>query len=156
MAGRTPKPLQAHILAGSYRRDRHGPIPEREPEGRPDKPPDLTPEAAAFWDSVCSELIDSGIAKRIDAPAMRVMADLWGQLQRASRLADANAGDVNARRAVTTLAAEFGRWAARFGLSPSDRLRLQGAVPEATRPGVSHRQRQTAEELERVYFGNND
>jgi hypothetical protein len=113
----------------------------------------MQPEAAAFWDSVCEELIGAGIAKHIDGPALALLADLWAKLQAASRLADADAGDTNARRAVTTYAAEFGKWAARFGLSPGDRLRLQGAIPEATRPGVSHRQRQTAEELERTYFG---
>ena len=156
MAGRPRKPLNLHLLEGTHRADRHGPVPQRTPsgpEGRPTKPQDLTPDAARFWDDICEERADANIAKRIDGPALRLMADLWGKLQTVSRLADADPTDVAARRSMVAYSSEFAKLAGKFGLTPDARQRLQGAIPETPRPGIAARRRETTEELEARYFG---
>ena len=143
---RPRKPMNLHLPEGTYRSDRHGPraADPLATDERPKRPRGLSGDARKFWDDVCEELIEKGIAKHIDGAALRLMADLWGKLQTVSKAADADPTDTNARRAVTTYAAEFSKMAARFGLTPADRQRLQSIGPDPeTRQA----------EIERQYFG---
>jgi phage terminase small subunit len=141
--GRPRKPLAAHLLDGTYRADRHGAATADPFDGEPKRPRNLTGDARKFWDSTIADLAERGIVKAVDAPACELLADLWAKYKAASRLLDASPTDKETRQAVVGFAAEFGKLAARFGLTPSDRQRLdlQQQTPSA---GVDKRERRPA------------
>src|SRR5262249_21180976 len=63
--GRPRKPIEKHLLDGTFRADRHGPVPDDAGSGpAPVKPADLDDLAGAFWDRVV--LLLAGIVRDRD------------------------------------------------------------------------------------------
>ena len=113
MRGRKPRPAGAHILAGTFRRDRHR-LGEIRASGRPTQPEYLTGRAAALWSEVLPRL---PWVVFVDGP----MLGLWCVLQ-AELEADPvamNSARISQLRSV----------AAELGMSPSSRTRLPPPPP---------------------------
>ena len=115
MAGRKRKPPQLHLLQGSYRPDRHGPLPESEAEpsatlASTSRPKYLRGRAAKLWDEV------AGLCWWLDAPDV-YKCGMWCALQaefeRGS--AEMTAARINALRALGS----------ELGLDPATRARMQ-------------------------------
>lgn len=89
---------------------------------RPKKPTWLADEASEFWDDVVEELIRIGVAKKLDGPALAMLAT-W--FQRWTKLArDPDSATAELQKATK----EFDNLARRFGLNPTDR-KLNGISP---------------------------
>lgn len=126
MKGRPPKTTDRLKLHGGYRADRHGERNEPVATGEPIKPEfgDEWKEASAHWDDVVPGLIANGTAKAQDAPSLRVMCELWQFLRRSMSAAVAEPTDKELRCAVTSYKQAWETLAAKCGLTPSDRARL--------------------------------
>lgn len=122
-SGRRNKPTALHLLGGTFRPDRH--VAKNDAfGGTPDRPADLDDVGNAFWDVTVTALIAAGVAKRIDTAALWIMTEMWVLYRRAYAAALADPLDKTARCAVVSYRAAFDSLAARFGLTPSDRVRL--------------------------------
>jgi hypothetical protein len=124
-SGRRQKPIEQHIAAGTFRRDRHG-RPERRngdgadylwvPTGFEDDP-----EAVELF-----ELLSPGLPlEETDSPLFAAMIQTWGLYQNAYHRAKQNADDKSLRSAVVQYLSVFERLASRFGMSPTDRPKLR-------------------------------
>jgi len=133
--GRPRKPIAQHLLDGTYREDRHG--NSFLPDGEPVMPDWLSPEAQELWESIVPPLVKSGVATAVDAAELTALCDWWG-LYRIARQSLASIEDRKSRPYYDTqiLAGaafkQFNTIASRFGLTPSDRARLQVAEPPDT------------------------
>jgi hypothetical protein len=114
MPGRPPVPRQVKLLKGTFRPDR---VRGRQPQ--PDvgcvRPRWLTPAARVEWNRIAPRLIEARIVTTIDADSLGIYCSLLAEFR--TRLAK---GDVPSVR----LSAEIRAWAARFGITPSDRERI--------------------------------
>lgn len=71
MKGRARKPDEQHILAGTFRADRHGdPSTSIVAEGLPVRPRNLQGAARKVWDAVVPKIIEMGTAKEIDSDSL--------------------------------------------------------------------------------------
>jgi P27 family predicted phage terminase small subunit len=126
--GRPPKPIAAHRLDGTFRRDRHG-DDVREPSGKPTRPDWLSDTAAALWESLVPDLEERGIATAADWPELSAMCDWWSRYRQASEALDrVDYADSKAYRLQILAGAawkNFSSVASRFGLNPADRARLR-------------------------------
>lgn len=133
--GANPKPTHLKILTGNPGKR---PLPTLEPQpvkASPDPPPDLTGEALAEWNRLAPELARLGLLTVIDRPFLVVLCEAWATYRLAR--------DILARDGVLVKSARDGSWTknpaaqiardqadlmmrygSRFGLSPSDRVRL--------------------------------
>lgn len=111
-------------------------------DGTESKAADATDEAPAdeFWfepsDRQAKELYeiilksDVGCAiQSTDSPALTVLCELFGLLNASVDAARKDPCDRNLRSAVTAYSAAFDRLASRFGMTPSDRDKLQIPTP---------------------------
>jgi len=131
-SGRARKTTEQHILAGSFRGDRHGPRPrEDELVSIPHRPDGLDEEAMWLWDLVVSDLATKGIARKLDTAMLWSMCEMWSLYRRAHVLAVANPVDKETRCAVLAYRDAFERAAVRCGLPPADRARLTASGIEA-------------------------
>lgn len=78
-------------------------------------PGGLDEHGSWFWSVVVTDLMRIGVAKSIDAPALRVMTMWWSRLQRLS--ADPDSSIVELQKATQM----YDGFAKRFGLTPGDR-----------------------------------
>ncbi len=149
--GSPRKPIEEHVRNGTYREDRHGPLPGAslpvgdEPVERLVKPDSLGGRAAEVWADLTGLL--GGVVRRRDVPAL---VELCRWVERSERIAkelDAmeptdrefkglliSAGIATDKVAVLT---------ARFGLSPADRARIKAdrlAPVAPAKPKVKTRQ----------------
>lgn len=135
---RPPKPTTQLKLHGGYRKDRHK-NRDAEPQfgGAPKKPDALKGEASKCWDRIVPQLIASGVAKSVDESTLQGMCEWWATYRRAMaaldemRVAppDRNAEvDLKSARQLQMIASRswqyFTAAAAKFGLTPVDRVRL--------------------------------
>ncbi len=128
-SGRIRKPIELHLISGSYRRDRHGEKPaDVEPPVPIVKPAGLSPEASATWDTLAEQL--RLVLRPSDATALAMLAEFVCLYRKALKAAQKKPASKDARIAVVSYAATFDRLAARFGMTPSDRQR----IPEAQKP----------------------
>ena len=88
----------------------------------PQRPEDLTGEARKYWDDVVPGLIETGVAKRSDEPALIAMAFWWEEFLKARALEDTVRGRLTAMQKAHK---EWCQHVHRFGLTPSDRANLQ-------------------------------
>lgn len=147
---RPRKTIEQHLLDGTYRRDRHGPIPRKlknvHKTPMENRPKSIEPistsqvpfEAAALWDLVTS----TRILEESDKPMLAMMCQYWVQMGRC--LSDLEKCDHTSRGTyIKSLRAASDGWkelAVRFGLSPADRAKLvEGKTEEEDLPKVESR-----------------
>lgn len=136
--GRPPKPTPQLKLHGGYRKDRHK-HRDAEPQfdGAPEKPSTLKGEASDCWDRIVPHLISSGVAKSIDEATLQGMCEWWATYRRAMDALDKmrvappdqdQEVDLKSARQLQMIASRawqyFTAAAAKFGLTPVDRVRL--------------------------------
>jgi len=119
-AGRPRKPTAQHKLEGTIPMRPRGLEPK--PGGVPAKPSYLTAEASRFWDRVVPDLVSLGVAAEIDAPALEQMCVWWGE---AKRLASMKKRPGQWIYEFATADKQWRYYAARFGLTPSDRAKIE-------------------------------
>lgn len=142
--GRPRKPTEAHLLAGTYRADRHGPRPGDAEDGisPPAKPADLGGDAAALWDELAALL--AGTVRAADALQLAELCRWWATVRRIRTALDkAQPGSLRCSRLmgqISTAAAAADRIASRFGLTPSDRAKLGVVQVGPAKPKVATRQ----------------
>lgn len=137
--GRPRKSAQEHLDAGTYRADRHGPLPaSASPADPPRKPPGLAPTVAAKWDWVTSAL-----AHMLRPHHGPLLVELCWWLAEADRLRAAvgakkpgQKGYCMLLKAVATVTQSLLAFSQRLGLTPGDQAKLKVAVvaPTATKP----------------------
>ena len=133
--GRPRKPVELHALHGSYRKDRHGPLPQSsigeeigEAGGMWIEPSD--PQAKEFYEQLLNSPIGAAI-RATDSAALTVAVEIWVLLNRSVDEARKNPTDPTARSAVVAYGGMFDRLCARFGLTPADRQRLKNPTESA-------------------------
>ncbi len=139
-----PKPIEAKILAGTFREDRDGSIDEAVlAKGVPIKPEHLTGEAGKFWDENMPRLATHGLGVS-DTNAFATMCEWWGRYRCAmDALTKLKSMATAKSRALMIQASDafrrFDSIACRFGMTPADRTRLR--VEPTKKQGVASRQR---------------
>lgn len=131
--GRPAKPLKLHVVAGTFREDRHGGDPPAI-EGEVVKPEFLDPMAGAFWDRIAPKLIAAKVLTPADVESLQSCCDVWALWRKTHFMLMANPTDKDTRIAASTYLGLFNAIAARFGLNPSDRTRLKIEKPTKVDP----------------------
>lgn len=130
-AGRPRKPSALKELEGN--RARREIPPEPPLHGTPELPDTLDAVAAEHFTFIAAELGGAGVHKRIDAPALAMLADVWSKYWRASEEYD-RATDLEVKaewlRHVRGYRADWERQASKLGIQVIDRSRLIVARPE--------------------------
>lgn len=127
---RPKKPIEEKVLDGTYRKSRHGPLPENlekwrqgegDAPGPPEKPADLDEAAGLMWDRVIATR--PGSIWPSDGPLLKVFCVWWSLFEKTAVKA---AEDLTAQTftplGIATDKVE--KLAARFGLTPKDRAAL--------------------------------
>lgn len=124
--GRPPKPTNLLRIEGGLRTGRHDDR-EREPQPEGDAVPivTLTGEALDAWEFLRPRLIQLGLASELDSHELTAMCEWWGEYRKWCVMEAEN----DYRRMVGMAAAykQFRTIAAKFGLTPTDRVGLRGA-----------------------------
>jgi phage terminase small subunit len=154
-SGRKRLPIEIHLRRGSYRKDRHGPLPQPA-SGVPKREGYPADEAASdqeteptmvyspnIEDEAATELYQhleallAGVVMPEDTPQLTMMCEIWSLYQQALAAAKADPLDKAARHALLGYLAAFDRLACRFGMTPSDRAKLGFPVLPAPQSKVS-------------------
>ncbi len=140
--GRPRKPVVKHVLDGTYRADRHGPLPvDPDAVPAPVKPADLTGAAGDLWDRIVRLL--PGVVRDRDAEQLAEMCRWWARAQRVGAALDkAQPGSLRFGRLTSqaaTATGTFDRIAKRFGLTPADRAALTVEPTGPAKPKVATR-----------------
>jgi len=137
MGARGPKPKPAEIRKreGTYRKSDHGEVVVI--GGKPatlEPSSNLTPRERAAWDEIVPAMTSSGLIDRVDVPALEAIAisvARWREAEEVLREEGLFVASPNGYRVAhpaiavsQKAAAEYRSWAARFGLTPSDRIGL--------------------------------
>lgn len=136
--GRPRKTVEEHLASGTYRADRHGPIPMG--CSPVTKPKTLSPEASKFWDAVIADRL--GTLTAGDVPAAVCMAEAWAVWRQTCDVYHAvkTAGErLRLTKLVADTSAAFERWAKRFGLTPADRAKARPTETKAAAAKVAVR-----------------
>lgn len=125
--GRPRKPTTQHLRDGTLNTTRHaGRIHEPKYDDKPVRPKGMSKDAQAMWDFVVPGLASKGVAVMIDSPALESMCEAWSEYKAAKRLRPALLEDkARVQRMINNCRRAWVEIAARFGLSPSDRARLE-------------------------------
>ena len=136
--GRPRKPTEKHLLDGTFRKDRHGPVPaDLGTAPPPVKPADLTGPAGEFWNRVTVLL--AGVVRDRDGEQLAELCRWWARVQKVGAALDKSApGSLVYGRLMnqaSTASATFDRIAKRFGMTPADRAAVaaEAAGPAKTR-----------------------
>lgn len=125
--GRPRKPIAQHVLDGTYRHDRHADT--WQPTGEPETPDWLGPDAQALWQSIVPPLVASGVATALDAAELAALCDWWGMYRQAiDKLPTLDPDSklyFKTQMIAVTSFKQFSAIASKFGLTPSDRAKLQ-------------------------------
>ena len=110
---RQKKPPILHVVQGTHRKDRHGPLPSPlahlEPLGPP--PADWKPAAKALWHEI-GGMVPLGVACKSDRLTFELLVRLVAKVREDSA------------SLTPALAAQIRCSAAAFGMSPADRSRV--------------------------------
>lgn len=123
------KPIEQHVIEGTYREDRHGPLTTADmPEPPPERPAKLTEAEAAVWNEVVAGVL-VGVVKKRDVPTL---VELCRWVVRADRIAgklDTMRPGVKGFTSLTTAAAiatdKILAMSARIGMTPLDRAKVR-------------------------------
>jgi phage terminase small subunit len=141
-SGRTRKSKAELKLSGNFREDRHADRDGIKVAGAPVQPEGLDPDELWLWNQVVTQL-PAGVLAQIDTAHLWAMCELWSLYRLALVIAKAEPTDKEARVAVLGYKKAWDSAAARCGLNPTDRLRLQ--LPQSENSGPSKiRSRQRA------------
>ena len=128
LRGPAGKPIEEHVAGGTYRSDRHAfTVPEA--TGTPSKPEGLDGVPGALWDYLIPQLVEAGVTGSLDSTMLAAMCNFYGLYLEARKEAEQAPCDKDARIATVAYWGAFAAIAAKFGLTPSDRLRLKLPVP---------------------------
>lgn len=145
-AGRPPKPTRLKELTGN---PGGRPLNRSEPAYTGDlvRPDWLTGYARQMWDELAPMLEDSGVASPADVPALAALCYAWDGFRCAvdvlaaeGQFTQGSMGQLVRHPAATAAEKsleQFHKFAAKFGLTPSDRARLSvspDAAPDAASP----------------------
>ncbi len=135
--GPKPKPTGLHVAEGTLHPTRHkGRAKEPRPKGAPTAPDWLDTTAKAHWQEVVGLLVPLKVATVLDTSALAMMCDAWSQWR---RLRDSVNGDVEKETAAAYVLARLRKdWldiAARFGMTASDRTRIEAEVDDIEQDG---------------------
>ncbi len=146
-SGRKRKPLEHHLVAGTYRRDRHGPRPSELANGSAQTEPPAAGDTAIFTlarqDPLAEQLNEmllpqlEPILAPTDSTAYAQLLAYWALWVKAEEAAQRDPTDRDARMAVIGYGREFDRLAAKFGLSPADRTALKFDFTEPEKSAFS-------------------
>lgn len=137
--GRKPKPGALHVLDGTYRADRHGPllfpIHGKAPGSIPEPPKHLTGTALRVWKRTVEDLGGLGILDQADRGILALYCEACAELSWASykiakegRIVPTGLGGQKPHPAVgikNAAALRAGKFAAELGLTPTARARLR-------------------------------
>lgn len=132
--GRPKKSIEQHLKDGTYRPDRHGPIPGAGGGSGvvapPKKPADLNSDAAAIWSKLLPLLANT--VRDRDAPLLAELCLWWAELERVTTVRDAmvpgEKGYKDILIASGICADKVTKLGEKFGLSPRDRAKLKPEV----------------------------
>jgi P27 family predicted phage terminase small subunit len=138
-SGRPRKPTAKLRLLGAEREDRHGKrIDEKRFSSDVEKPSGLSELESRCWDEITPELFAVGVVKRTDSATLRGMVEwlaryrtccLWLRKRQTVDSFDGDSEQVvliaRIQRMANNAWAAFVNSAARFGMTPSDRARLE-------------------------------
>jgi phage terminase small subunit len=120
MPGRPPKPTVVLKLQGTLRKHRHGNRRDLELGGELPQPPDFLSSAAREeWHRVCTIGRYSKALSPADRGPLTLYCLLWAELDACER---------SGQQMQTSRMALFGNIAAKFGMDPSGRAKIQ--MPE--------------------------
>lgn len=126
--GRPPKPTADLKLHGGYRKERHADREyEPKPEGDAIQLAPLNGAALEAWQFLWPRLVKLGLATELDSHELTAMCIWWGEYEKWRNMESEN----EYRRMVGMAAAykQFRVIAAKFGLTPTDRVGLKGNTP---------------------------
>lgn len=122
---RQPKPTQLHVVDGTYRGHRHKSRGNSSAGGgHPPKPAGLCKYGLECWQKFVEPVIRLQVAVEIDSLAVAEACRLYAFYRRSCEAAAKAPTDKLARCAVVAYWTAFERVAAKYGLTPADRLRL--------------------------------
>ena len=125
-----PKPTKLKVLEGTHRPDRWGdPNHEMSPDGLPVEAVTLDGAAREHWDDVVPVLIQTGVATSADGYALTAMCEAWQLMRESHVLAKQNPTGKGERCSYLGYLKQWESFAARFGLTPSDRTRIRVNKP---------------------------
>lgn len=139
------------MLDGTYRPDRHGPLPAHLkgsrirgakptslPTAPPPEPPDLSGKAKELWDAVAASGV--GLVES-DKAALSLLCSWWVDIWQCEE--DLKTADVTTRRQLLSakkIASDaWDKLAGRFGLTPSDRAKIMADARVEEVPKVESR-----------------
>lgn len=145
--GRPKKSLVDHVRDGTYRRDRHGPLPGEKPPAsvplaQPPSRPQAAPQAQSeLWDQLTRLL--AGVVTDRDVPILTELCWWWTEFRKVqadlATMAPGEKGYKDKLVCAGICSTNLDKLAVRFGLTPVDRARLKGdggppAAKVPTRP----------------------
>lgn len=89
----------------------------------------MSKDAQQLWDAIVPMLVQRGVAKEIDAAALELLCFWWGRYQSLRRKRK-ESYQLDCRLAMASK--QWQALAAKFGLTPADRARLE--IPEGEDP----------------------
>jgi phage terminase small subunit len=123
--GRLPKSAAQHKAEGTYRTTRHASRAEMAIRaGVPEMPTDLDEEGRRVWERITSEL-PAEVLSKLDTFALADMSRTWSLLCKYQKLVADDPLDDKTARLLNATQGIWLKYAARFGLSPTDRSRIK-------------------------------
>jgi len=110
-------------------------------EGTPVMPEWLDDDAITLWNAVVPDLATAGVAKAADSHMLAAMCDAWSMYLAARVIAHEHPNDKDSRLNYVAYYNAFSSVASRFGLTPSDRARLNIKPANEGEPKVKSRNR---------------
>ncbi len=84
--GRNKKTSQLHVLAGTFRGDRHGDaVAPEPPKGKPEPPKPLDGDALEEWDRMIGRMESSGTLSKVDDAALYQHCRLFAETEQIER-----------------------------------------------------------------------
>jgi phage terminase small subunit len=122
--GRPPTPTAILKINGGLRDDRHADRDrEPQPEGDAFQVVELGDAAQEAWGHIVPRLIQLGLATELDSHELCAMCEWWAKY----RFHMAQGDDYRNHNMAVASYKQFRVIAAKFGLTPTDRVGLQGA-----------------------------